>query len=162
MALERRLLRADLEIGQPGAHSRSLWAGEYDLARASGAMPSRVAIWRRRLDEWAMRTERSRRRREILWRGDGAASMRSPIAIRRRRRALGSVASKIGEIELERGNLLAALSNFSHALRIAEGIAASEGANANEETRLNVADTNAQVGEGPAAEWRAAPKVSRN
>jgi tetratricopeptide (TPR) repeat protein len=59
-------------------------------------------------------------------------------------RALGSVASKIGEIELERGNLLAALSNFSHALRIAEGIAATD---ASVETRLNVADTNAQVGE---------------
>ncbi len=51
--------------------------------------------------------------------------------------ALGAVASKIGAIELERGNLLAALSNFSRALTIAEGLAALEGPNASEETRLD-------------------------
>jgi serine/threonine protein kinase len=62
-------------------------------------------------------------------------------------RAIGSVASKLGEIELARGNLLAALSNFSRALQLAEGIAAQEGANASEETRLAVASANAQVGE---------------
>ena len=62
-------------------------------------------------------------------------------------RAIGSVASKLGGIELARGNLLAALSNFSRALQLAEGIAAQEGANASEETRLGVASANAQVGE---------------
>jgi tetratricopeptide (TPR) repeat protein len=62
-------------------------------------------------------------------------------------RELASVASKIGAIELDRGNLLAALSNFSRALRIAEGLAAMEGANASAETRLTVADTNAAVGD---------------
>jgi ABC-type transporter Mla subunit MlaD len=62
-------------------------------------------------------------------------------------RALGTVAAKIGAIELDRGNLLAALSNFSRALQVAEALAAMEGPNAAAETRLLVADANAQVGD---------------
>jgi hypothetical protein len=61
-------------------------------------------------------------------------------------RALGSIAAKIGGIELERGNLLAALSSFSRALQIAEALMAAEGANASQETRLTVAGANADVG----------------
>ena len=61
-------------------------------------------------------------------------------------RALGSVAAKIGGIELERGNLLAALSSFSRALQVAEALLAAEGPNASRETRLTVAGANADVG----------------
>jgi tetratricopeptide (TPR) repeat protein len=62
-------------------------------------------------------------------------------------RAMESVAAKIGGIELERGNLLAALSNYSRALQIADGIAAMEGANQSEATRLALAAANSDVGE---------------
>ncbi len=62
-------------------------------------------------------------------------------------RAIGSVATKIGGIELERGNFLAALSNYSRALQIAEGAAAVDGANPSEATRMTVAGANADVGE---------------
>lgn len=144
VALERRLLRADLETGSAERIQEA-----YGLANT---------IWRahpepesrRDLAETAMRMGEAQSNGnsaekyygEAMGLLDGLAH-RDPAT----ERALGSVASKIGGIELERGNLLAALSNFSHALRIAEGIAAKEGANASAETRLNVADTNAQVGE---------------
>ena len=60
---------------------------------------------------------------------------------------MGAAAAKMGGIELNRGNLLAALSNFSRALQMAEGIAASQGPAATAETRLSVANANASVGE---------------
>jgi len=62
-------------------------------------------------------------------------------------KALGAVAAKLGAMELERGNLLAALSNFSRVLQIAEAAAAADGANVSEETRLALAAANARVGE---------------
>jgi tetratricopeptide (TPR) repeat protein len=145
VTLERRLLRADLEAG-----SAERVREAYGLASAIWRAHPEEAESRRDLAEAARRMGDAEGDRntsekyygEALGLFDGLAH-RDPAT----ERALGSVASKIGGIELGRGNLLAALSNFSHALRVAEEIAAKEGANASAETRLNVADTNAQVGE---------------
>jgi tetratricopeptide (TPR) repeat protein len=145
VALERRLLRADLEAG-----SAERVREAYGLAGTIWrAHPEQIES-RRDLAEAAVRMGDAEGDRnasekyyvEALGLFDGL-----PHRDRATEQALGSVASKIGEVELERGNLLAALSNFSHALRIAEGIAAAEGAKASAETRLRVADTNAQEGE---------------
>jgi tetratricopeptide (TPR) repeat protein len=57
-------------------------------------------------------------------------------------RMLGATAAKIGGIELERGNVLAALSQFSRALQIAEA-----GSTTSAESRLNLAEANANVGQ---------------
>jgi tetratricopeptide (TPR) repeat protein len=56
-------------------------------------------------------------------------------------------AAKLGGIERDQGNLLAALSHFSRVLQIAEADSAKEGANARVATRLSVAAANADVGE---------------
>jgi hypothetical protein len=149
IALERRLLRADLEIG--GAER-----GEEAYLLAS-------AIWRARPDQLESRRDLAQ---AALKMGDAAADRNAAaryysealaqfdvLAQQAGHRdadaemALGSVASKIGAIEQERGNLLAALSNFSRSLMIAEGLAAMEGPNASEQTRLTVANANAAVGE---------------
>jgi len=148
-SLERRLLRADLEIGTKerirDAYllANTIWRehpeqpqSRRDLADAASKMGETAGD----LSAAAKYYGEALAQLDAL---DQQAGHRDPGA----QRALGSVASKIGAIELERGNLLAALSNFSHALRIAEGLWATEGANASPETKLTVADTNAQVGE---------------
>ncbi len=141
VALKRQLLRADLEIGTP------------DRVREAYTLANEI---------WLVHPEQMESRRDAaeaaLRMGDAAADRNAAAkyygeALTRldhdpgSEKALEAVALKIGGIELERGNLLAALSNFSRALRIAEGLAAAEGANASAETRLAVADANAQVGE---------------
>jgi len=149
IALERQLLRANLEIGS--------------TERVQDAYLLANTIWRARPDQLESRRDLAQ---AALKMGDAAADRnaaakyysealaqfdvliqqaghRNPDA----ELALGSVASKIGTIEQERGNLLAALSNFSRSLTIAEGLAALEGANATKETRLTVANANAAVGE---------------
>jgi serine/threonine protein kinase len=149
IALERQLLRADLEIGTP--------------ERVRDAYFLASAIWHARPDQLESRRDLGQ---AALKMGDAAADRNAAakyysealpqfdILVQQAGHrdpgaelALGAVASKIGAIEQERGNLLAALSNFSRALTIAEGLAALEGANATEETRLTVANANAAVGE---------------
>jgi serine/threonine protein kinase len=149
VALERRLLRANLEIGGADrvrdAYSlaNTIWhahpeqsESQRDLAQAALSMG----------DAATDRNAAAKYYGESLAQFDALAQQAGhrDAAVEQ---ALGSVASNLGVIEFERGNLLAALSNFSRALRIAEGIAASEGANVSEQTRFNVAGTNAQVGE---------------
>jgi serine/threonine protein kinase len=149
VSLERQLLRADLEIGSPDRvreaynFANTIWRAHpeesesrHDLAEAAVKMgeatPDRAAAAKYYGEALAQFDVLAQR-----------AGHRYPDA----ERAVESAAVRIGEIEQERGNLLAALSNFSRALTIAEGLLATEGANASEETRLSVADTNAQVGE---------------
>jgi tetratricopeptide (TPR) repeat protein len=147
VALQRQLLRADLEIGSPErvrdayALANTIWRGDTEGLES-----------RRDLAQAALKMGDATEDRNAAAKYYGEALAQFDVLVQQgghhdpaAELALGSVASKIGAIELERGNLLAALSNFSHALRIAEGLAAMEGAS--EETRLNVADTNAQVGE---------------
>lgn len=145
VALERQLLHADLEIGRPDSIYKA-----YDLANA---------IWRAHPGEASSRQDLAQaafnmgeitadRNAAAKYYGEALSQFDSlgnsdPAT----QRAVGSVASKIGGIELERGNLLAALSSYSRALKIAEGLAATEGANAGESTRLAVASANADVGE---------------
>ena len=149
VTLERKLLRADLEIG-----SAERVRDAYLLANT---------IWRAHPEQ----TESRRDFAEAAFRmGAGAADPNAAAkyygealaqldALAQQaghrdaatERALEDVESKIGGIERERGNLLPALSHFSRALTIAEGIAAIEGASITEETRLTLANTNAEVGE---------------
>jgi serine/threonine protein kinase len=149
VALERRLLRANLEIG--GAErvrdaynlASTIWhahpeqlESQRDLAQAALSMG----------DAATDRNTAAKYYGESLAQFDALAQQAGhhDAVVEQ---ALGNVASDIGVIEFDRGNLLAALSNFSRALRIAEALAASEGVNASEQTRFNVASTNAQVGE---------------
>jgi serine/threonine protein kinase len=149
VSLERQLLRADLEIG-----SRERVRDAYSLANAIWRAHPEEAESRRDLGQAALkmgdstkdRNEAAKSYSEALAQFDvllQQAGHRDPAA----ERAVGSIAAKIGEIELGRGNLLAALSSFSRALQIADGLAAAEGANVSEQTRLTVAFANAQVGE---------------
>ncbi|MGA3188216.1 MAG: serine/threonine-protein kinase [Bryobacteraceae bacterium] len=142
ISLERQLLRADLEIG-----SAERVRGAYDLAGAIFRAHPEQAESRRDLAQAAFKmggiaTDRNAAAKyysealtefDSLGHGDAATE-----------RVSGSAAAKIGGIELERGNLLAALSNYSRALQIAEGLAAVDSTN---ETRLTVAEANADVGE---------------
>ena len=146
VSLQRQLLRADLEIGSPERVREA-----YNLANAIWRAHPEQSESRRDLAESALRmgdaatdgTAAAKYYGEALAQFDVLAQQaghRDPGV----ERAVEAAASKVGTIEEERGNLLAALSNFSRALTIAE---AMDGANASEETRLNVADSNAQVGE---------------
>ncbi len=139
LALQRQLLHADLEIGSP------------ERVRAAYALAGE--IWRTHPEELESRLDLGQ---AALKMGDDAKDRNaaakyysealSQFDFTGAERVLGSVASKIGEIEMERGNLLAALSNFSRALTIAEAAGAAEGANITPETRLSLADANASVG----------------
>jgi serine/threonine protein kinase len=146
IALERQLLRADLEIG-----SAERVGEAYGLASAVARVHPQETESRRDLAEAAFRmgeatTDRGAAEKfyaEALTELDALAQQgghRDPAT----ELALGAAASRVGEIEQERGNLLAALSNFSRALTIAEAMSAAD---ASAETRLRVADTNAEVGE---------------
>jgi len=149
VALERQLLRADLEIGSTERvrEAYSLAGTVWRERPAEAESRSDLAQAAVKMGDSAMdRIAAEKYYGEALAQFDVLAQQaghRDPAA----ERALGSVASRIGGIELEKGNLLAALSHFSRASTIAETLAATEGANASEETRLAVADTNAQVGE---------------
>jgi eukaryotic-like serine/threonine-protein kinase len=148
VSLKRQLLRADLEIG-----TAERVRDAYNLANAIWRTHPEQAESRRDLAQAALKMgDIADRNAAGKYYGEALAQFevllqqaghRDPAA----ERAVGSVAAKVGGIELERGNLLAALSSFSRALQIAEGLAAVEGANASEQTRLTVASTNAQVGE---------------
>ena len=146
--LERRLLRADLEIG-----SAERVREAYDLASAIlRAHPEQdearldAARAAAKMGELAADQNAAKYYSEALAQFD-VLSQHAGHGDAQVERALGSVAAKLGAIELDRGNLLAALSDFSKALQIAEGIAGAEGAKPSEETRLALADANAQVGE---------------
>ena len=148
LALERQLLRADLEIG-----SAERVRDAYNLASAIlRAHPEQeearfdAAQAASQMGELAADQNAAKYYSEALAQFDLLAQ-HADHGDAQLERAIGSVAVKLGRIELERSNLLAALSNFSRALQIAEGIAAAEGANASEETRLSLAAANAQVGE---------------
>jgi tetratricopeptide (TPR) repeat protein len=140
LALERQLLRADLEIGSP-ARVRDAYALATSIWRARPDQPDS----RRDLAEAALRMGDGEKdpNTAVRYYNESLAQSDAPGA----EQALGAVASKIGGIELNQGNLLAALSHFSRALKIAEGITRVEGVNATEETRLTLADANARVGE---------------
>lgn len=148
VSLERQLLRADLEIG-----SAERVRDAYNLASAIvRAHPERddarydAAQAASKMGEMAADQNAAKYYGEALAQLD-LLSRHVDHGDAQVERALGSVAAKLGGIELERGNLLAALSNFSRALQIAEKIAAAEGASASEDTRLTLAGANAQVGE---------------
>jgi tetratricopeptide (TPR) repeat protein len=143
--LERQLLRADLEIG-----------GADKVQKAYGLAEK---IWRAHSDEVESRRDLAQAAARM---GDAATDRNAAAKYYSEavaqfdslghgdpevERAIGSVATKIGGIELERGNFLAALSNYSRALQIAEGAAAVDGANPSEATRMTVAGANADVGE---------------
>ena len=144
VALERQLLRADLEIG-----SAERVRGAYDLANAIWrAHPEQVES-RRDLAQAAFKMGEVSRDQNTAVKYYGEALAGFDSLARERRdpdldRAVGSAAAKIGAIELERGNLLAALSNYSRALQIAEALAATD---SGEAARLAVAGANADVGE---------------
>lgn len=148
VALQRQLLRADLEIG--GAQRvRDAYSLASAILRAyPNADDARfdAAQAAEKMGDLAADQNSAKYYGEALAQIE-ALSRHAGHGDARVEKAMGSVASKIGAIEMERGNLLAALSNFSRALQIAEGIAVGEGANASEETRLSVAAANAQVGE---------------
>jgi serine/threonine protein kinase len=147
-SLERQLLRADLEIG-----SSERVRDAYGLANTIWRLHPKDAESRRDLAQAALkmgdaadRSGAGKYYTEALAQFEalaGQAGHRDPGA----ERAVGAVASKIGAWELGRGNLLAALSNFSHALQVAESLAAVEGANATASARLVVASANADVGD---------------
>jgi tetratricopeptide (TPR) repeat protein len=145
VALERQLLRADLEIG--------------GVDRVQEAYGLAETIWRAHGDQAESRRDLAEAASKM---GDATADLNAAAkyygealaqfdSLGHRdpevERAIGSVATKIGGIELERGNFLAALSNYSRALQIAEGVAAVDGTNPSEATRLGVAGANADVGE---------------
>jgi tetratricopeptide (TPR) repeat protein len=142
IALERQLLRADLEIG-----TAERVRVAYDLANAIWRTHPEQAESRRDLAQAAFKmgeisTDQNMAAKyygEALARFDSLAQS-DPEA----ERAIGSAAAKVGGIELERGNLLAALSNYSRALQIAEALAAMD---SGEAARLAVAGANADVGE---------------
>jgi len=149
VSLERQLLRADLELGSTervrDAYTRAntIWhahpeqnESRRDLAQAAFQMGEASGDRKTAAKYYA----------EVLAQFDVLAQQSGHLDPGAER-TLESAASRIGAIDQERGNLLAALSNFSRALTIAEGLLAMEGANASEATRLSVADTNAQVGE---------------
>jgi len=148
VSLERQLLRAELEIGSPDrvrdAYSRASAilrahpeseAAQHDAAQAAAKMGDAAG------DQNAAKYYG-----EALAQFD-LLSQRAAHGDAQVEKALGSLAAKLGAIELERGNLLAALSNFSRALQIAEAAAAAEGANLSAETRLTLAEANGKVGE---------------
>jgi serine/threonine protein kinase len=141
VALERRLIRADLEVGSEERTREAYNLASTILRVHPEQIESRLDLGRAafRMGELSddFPATAARYYGEALVQFE---SLGQP-------RALGAVASKMGAIELLRGNLLAALSNFSRALTIAESIAASEGANASAETRAAVADANVQVGD---------------
>jgi serine/threonine protein kinase len=149
VSLERQLLRADLELG-----SAERVRDAYTLANTIWRAHPEQSESRRDLAQAAFqmgegagdRNTAAKYYGEVLAQFDVLAHQTGHLDPGAER-TLESAASKIGEIDQERGNLLGALSNFSRALTIAEGLLAMEGANASEATRLSVADTNAQVGE---------------
>jgi tetratricopeptide (TPR) repeat protein len=149
VSLQRQLLRADLEIGSAERvrdaynFATAIWRAHPEQAESRRDLAQAAA---RMGDAAADRNAAAKYYAEALTQFDALVQQsghRDPPT----ERSLGSVASEIGEIEMGRGNLLAALSNFTRALRIAEGLATTEGVNVSEETRLNVADSNAHVGE---------------
>lgn len=149
VALERQLLHADLEIGTADRVQSA-----YNLASAIGRAHPEAIDSRRDLAQAAFKMGEIApdRNTAAKYYGESIAQLDSLSQQSAHRdpdveRALGAASAKIGRIEMERGNLLAALSSFSRALQIAETLSASEGASASPETRLAVADTNAQVGE---------------
>jgi eukaryotic-like serine/threonine-protein kinase len=147
LALERQLLRADLEIG-----SADKVLNAYELANSIGRAHPEQAESHRDLARAAFkmgdvtpdRDTAAKYYSEALTQFDALSRGEDdPEA----ERGAGAAAEKIGAIELGRGNLLAALSNYSRALQIAEGLVAEEGANADESARLALAGANADVGE---------------
>jgi tetratricopeptide (TPR) repeat protein len=149
VSLERRLLRADLEIGS-AERVREAYTLAHTIWRAHPEQPES----RRDLAQAASKIGEAEADRNTAAKYYGEALAQFDVLLQQgghrdpaMERAMGSVATKIGGIALERGNLLAALSYFTRALTIAEGLATMEGANASEETRLTVASANAEVGE---------------
>lgn len=149
VSLERQLLEADLEISSAERAQQA-----YTLANAiQHATPNQdesrrdLAQAAFKMGEFATDSNVAARYfAESLAQFDVLAqhaNHRDPAI----EQAIGAAAAKIGAIEFKRGSLLAALSNFSRALQVAEEIAASQGPAATVETRLSVADANANVGE---------------
>ena len=145
--LERQLLHSDLEIGSADKVREA-----YDLANSIWRAHPKEAESRRDLARAAVkmgglaanRDTAAKYYSEALAQFDSLTQGGQDPGVDRE---VGSLTAKIGAIVLTRGNLLAALSNFSRALQIAEGTAAKEGANATDATRLALAGANADVGE---------------
>lgn len=148
VTLERQLLRADLEIGSDGRVREA-----YNLASSiSKARPEEFEA-KRDLAQAAFKMGQIAPESSVAakYYGESLAQFDSVAQGKRHdaaiERGLSAAAEKVGAIELTRGNLLAALSNFSKALQSAEEVASTEGANASVETRMAVADTNAEMGD---------------
>jgi tetratricopeptide (TPR) repeat protein len=148
VGLERQLLRANLEVG-----SAERVRDAYNLANTILQTHPDQAESRRDAAQAALQMGNIAADRSMAAKYYGEAmghfdvlaqslGHRDPSV----ERALGSVAAKVGRIELDRGNLLAALSSFSRALQVAEALMAAEGTNASQETRLTLAGANADVG----------------
>ncbi len=142
--LERQLLRADLEVGNADRVREA-----YNLAKAVWQMAPGQEDSLRDLANAAIKMGGITTDRDAAAKYYNEALTQLDLVAQRRshqdpdvERALGATATKIGAIELERGNLLAALSQFSRALQIAEA-----GSSANPESRLTLADANANVGQ---------------
>jgi tetratricopeptide (TPR) repeat protein len=142
--LERQLLRADLEVGNADRIREA-----YNLAKAVWQAAPEQEDSQRDLANAAIKMGGIATDRDAAAKYYNEALTQLDLVAQRRshqdpdvERALGATAAKIGAIELERGNLLAALSQFSRALQIAEA-----GSSASPEARLTLADANANVGQ---------------
>lgn len=149
VSLERQLLEADLEISSADRAQQA-----YTLATAIQRAKPDQNESRRDLAQAAFKMGEFATDPNVAAKYFAEALAQFDVLAQRANhkdpgieRALGSAASRIGAIELGRGNLLAALSNFSRSLQVAEGIASAQGPAATAETRLSVAEANANVGE---------------
>jgi serine/threonine protein kinase len=140
VSLQRQLIRADLEAGSAPRVKEA-----YQLAASIWQSRSSENESRRDLAESALRmgdmtADRSAAEKyyaEALSQFE-ALDRPNPSRDKPVLRGLGAAAAKIGTIERDRGNLLAALSNFSRALLVAESAST---------TKESLAEANQNVGE---------------
>lgn len=160
LALERRLIRADLALGGTDRVREA-----YDYASGIARLRAGEDESRRDLAEAAAQMGDLAPSREAAAKYYGQAMAQFDALAQKGnpeiRKNVAEVAEKAGRIELDRGNTLAALSDFSRSLGFAEDIAATEGANATIETRLAVARANAEVGEALLRNGATAEGVSK-
>ncbi len=158
--LQRQLIRADLEVGS-AARVREA----YTLASAIWQTHQSDGESRRDLAEAALKLGDLTQDQEAAGKLYGEALAQFEALARNgdrvTQRSLGSAAAKIGGVELARGNVLAALASFSRSLRVADGIAAAEGPNATNQTKLALAQANAQVGQALLRNGAVAEGVSK-
>jgi len=146
VALERQLIHADLEIGSADRVREAYnFASAILLARRSEDESRRdVAEAALKMGDLAQERDAAQKYYSEALAQFDALTQKGDRGIQK---SLAAAAAKVGGVELERGNVLAALANFSRSLQIADGIAAAEGANASNEAREAVARANEHVGQ---------------